>query len=101
MTNKYAKLFLLLHAVLLTWAALFFVSLFYIHDGGKTAGTLAIGNLAFLLVNIPLSAVCIILAAKKRFTKPCSVPIVIMSILNAAVGINAWAFLIMLMEEYS
>lgn len=101
MKKKHANLILILHAVLLIWAVLFVASLFLILDGGQTASFLAIGNFAFLLFNIPFSVTTIILSIKKRFTKLYAIPIVAMSILNTAMGINAWAFLILLLEEAS
>lgn len=85
-----------LHAVLLLWAALFAWSLFFIHDGGKTAGTLAVGNFAFIFLNIPLALRSFVLAAKGRFSQKFTIPIIVMSILNTAMGVNAWAFLILL-----
>ena len=99
MKNKYAILIVILHTVLLTWAVLFTVTLFFIHDGGIRARIFAIGNISFLFFNIPFSITSIILSIKKHFTKLYAVPIVTMSILNTAMGINAWVFLILLMGE--
>ena len=101
MKNKQAKRIVILHTVLLTWAVLFAVSLFLLHDGGTTASFLAIGNVVFLLFNIPFSVTSIILSIRKRFAKLYTIPIMTMSILNTAMGINAWAFLILLLEEGS
>lgn len=101
MKNKQANLIVILHAVLLTWAVLFAVGVLFIHDGGKTAGSFAMGNVLFLLFNIPFSVTSIILSIKKRFTRLYAIPIITMSILNTAMGINAWAFLILLLEEAS
>lgn len=101
MERQKMKRIVLIHGILLIWAVLFAACLFYFRDGSNTAGILAVGNIAFLLFNIPFSAASIISAARKRICRPYLTPIVIMSILNAFMGLNAWAFLILLMVESS
>lgn len=89
---------LYVHRVLFFWFVLFVISL-SIPDGGITAGVLAIGNPLFLLINIPLAVLSFVLKAKNRFSTDCERPIVVLSTVNAIVGILAWIFVILLLQS--
>ena len=84
------------HGALLLWATLFVLSLF-MSDGGKTASRLALGNLLFLFVNIPLSIMCLIFSRKNRFDAHYKVPAIVLSMINMFVGIAAWIFVALLL----
>ena len=81
------------HVVLFVWASLFCISLAI--NNGPLAGLFAVGNIAFLLVNIPLGVFSLISVVKKRVGKHISVALTILSILNILYGIAAWCFSIM------
>ena len=84
------------HVILFVWASLFCIS--FASDNGSFASLLAIGNIAFLLVNIPLGIFSIICVGKKRVGKHFSVALTILSILNILYGIAAWYFLGLLLK---
>lgn len=98
MRSKKWNILVYLHASLLLWAMLFVNSL-HIPDGGKTAGVLSVGNILFLLVNIPLAIFSFVLNAKGFFSKAYRGPIVVLSIMNAIIGIIAWLFIILLLQK--
>ncbi len=100
MKNRKWNMLVYVHGILLLWALLFIGSL-TLHDGGRTAGVLAPGNALFLFVNIPLAVFSFVLKRKKCFDKSYETPIVVLSRLNAMVGIAAWIFLAMLIHEFS
>ncbi|MGN0999290.1 MAG: hypothetical protein ACI4PO_07045, partial [Faecousia sp.] len=50
-------------------------------------------------INIPLVVLSFVLKAKDRFGTGYESPIVVLSILNAIVGILAWIFVILLMQS--
>ena len=85
-----------LHVVLFVWASLFCISLAI--NNGSLAGLFAVGNIAFILVNIPLGIFSIICVVKKRVVKRISVALTILSILNILYGIAAWCFLVLLFK---
>ena len=89
---------LILHILIILWAVLFVFSLFYSTDGGRMAGMLAPGNFAGLFISIPLAIISLIARAKKRFSENCSIPIVVLSIVNICVGVADWIFFVMIMR---
>lgn len=97
MKNNSWNIFVYAHIGLLLWAFLFIVSLF-IPDGGKAAGVLAVGNILFLFVNIPLSIFSLLFKVKDRVSIEYETPVVMLSILNIIVGIIAWFFVLFLMQ---
>ena len=87
-----------IHSILLLWIISFVASL-SLGDGGKTAGTLAIGNALFLFVNIPLSIFSLVLCKKDRFSKCYKTPAVGLSVVNMLVSIAFWIFVLLLMQK--
>ena len=83
------------HGTLCLWFLLFAGSLF-IRDGGQIASVLAIGNVLFLLANIPLGIFS--LMEKDRFSLKCRKPAVILSIINLVIGVAIWVFVILLLQ---
>ena len=98
MKSKNWNFLLYIHGALLLWFVLFIISLL-IPDGSKATSILAVGNVFFLLANIPLAVLSFILNAKDRFSIACKTPIVVLSILNIIVGILMWLFVVMLMQK--
>ena len=98
MKNSKWNIIVYVHAALLLWALLFVGSLL-IPDGGKTASVLAIGNVLFLFVNIPLSAVSFLLKAKDCHSIKYEKTIVVLSILNTITGIIAWLSVVLLIQS--
>lgn len=98
MKNMKRNILFYVHAILLLWAIMFVGSLF-ISDGGKIAGTLAIGNALFLFVNIPLSVASFVLKAKNFFGQKYAGVMAVLSILNTVVGVAAWVFAVVLMQS--
>lgn len=86
------------HAVLLLWAMMFICCLF-VPGGGSIASILAIGNIFFLFINIPLAIFSFILKAKDRFSIDFEGPIAVLSVLNSIIGAIAWALFILLMQS--
>ncbi len=78
------------HVVLFAWASLFCISLAC--NNGPLSDLLSIGNIVFLLVNIPLGVFSLICGIKKHVGKRISVALMILSILNILYGIAAWFF---------
>ena len=95
MKTKHLDFLVYVHGALCLWFVLFAGSLF-IRDGGKIAGALAIGNVLFLLANIPLGIFSLIV--KNRFSTNYRMPIVILSIINMVISVAVWIFLIMLLQ---
>ena len=89
------KTILYLNGFLLAWALLFLGSI-CLDGSGKIAGLLAVGNILFLFANIPLAIVCLFLKKKGCFGKRYGIPAVVLSLLNMAVGIAAWLFVVAL-----
>lgn len=85
------------HGALCLWFLLFAGSLF-IRDGGQIASVLAIGNVLFLLANIPLGILSLIWTAKDRFSPRFKVPVAILSVLNILVSVAVWIFAVMLLQ---
>ena len=86
------------HAVLLLWAVAFICCL-VVPGGGSVASVLAIGNIFFLFVNIPLAIFSFILKAKDRFGIDYEGPIAVLSVLNSIIGAIAWTLFILLMQS--
>ena len=97
--NKNWNILVYLHAALLLWALLF-LSAAFVLDDGKFAGVLAIGNALFLFINIPFALFSLALKRKGYFTQQYSIPVVILSILNIAVGIVAWYYFVQLLLKF-
>lgn len=97
MKTKKLDFLVYVHGALLLWFALFAGSLF-LQDGGKTAGVLVIGNVLFLLANIPLGILSLIWTAKDRFSPRFKVPVATLSVLNILVSIAVWIFLMILLQ---
>ena len=85
------------HGALCLWFLLFAGSLF-IRDGGQIASVLAIGNVLFLLANIPLGILSLIWTANDRFSPRFRVPVAILSVLNILVSVAVWIFAVMLLQ---
>ncbi len=98
MSQKKWDWLLILHILIILWAILFVFSLFYSTDGGRMAGMLVPGNFAGLFISIPLAIISFIARVKKRFSENCSIPIVVLSIMNICVGIADWIFFVMIMR---
>lgn len=97
MKTKKLDFLVYVHGALLLWFALFAGSLF-LQDGGNTASVLAIGNVLFLLANIPLGILSLIWTAKDRFSPRFKVPVAILSVLNILVSVAVWIFAVMLLQ---
>lgn len=98
MQNKKEQILMYLHSVLLFWFLLF-VGSFFLPDGGKAAGVLAMGNAVFLFANIPFSLVTLVLKAKGQFSGKYNRAVAILSVLNICVGIAAWLFVAALLRK--
>lgn len=84
------------HAALLLWAVLFICGLLVF---SKTNFVFAFGNFFFLFVNIPLAILSFVLMSKDYIDIKYKVPTAVLSVLNIIVGISAWYFVILLIQE--
>lgn len=82
-----------IHMLLTVWALLFACSLF-LADSGTSADILAVGNIVFLFLDIPLSVWTLILRKKGRIRKSSSAIAAVLAVTNTVIGIGAWYFLI-------
>ena len=98
MKNMKWNFLVYVHAVLLLWAVVFICCLI-VSGGGNIVSVLAIGNLFFLFVNIPLAIFSFILKARDRFSIDYEGPIAVLSVLNSIVGAIAWTLIILLMQS--
>ena len=95
--NKW-DMILYVNGFLLVWALLLLGSV-CLDSSGKITGRLAVGNILFLFVNIPLAVWSLYLKKKGRFSKQYGVPVAVLSVLNLAVGIAAWLFVVALLQK--
>lgn len=98
MKNRKWDFLVYVHAVLLLWAVIFICCLF-VPGGGRIASMLAIGNIFFLFVNIPLAIFSFILKSKDRFDIDYKRPVTVLSVLNSIIGAIAWALFILFMQS--
>ena len=83
-------------SVLCLWAFLF-IFVLIIH--AERFYLLAVGQVFFLLLNIPLGIVSFARIIIKRIDKTLRLPLAVVSVMNILVGIADWTFIIMLMQK--
>lgn len=83
-------------SVLCLWALLFIFVLF-IH--AERFYLLAVGQVFFLLHNIPLGFVSLVRIIIKRVDKSLMLPLAVVSVMNILVGIADWTFVIMFLQK--
>ena len=97
MKDRKWNILVYVHSVLFLWALLFICSLI-VPGSGSISKVLAIGNIFFLFLNIPLSIFSFARKAKGQFDLRYEGIAVALSILNIIVGIAAWFFTILLIQ---
>ena len=86
-----------IHILLLMLAVL--LAILYVSGGLRGSLLLDMETaiyIVLLAVNIPLSVVCLILAAKKRFSKGITVWIVTLSVVNILISLLVWAAVLLI-----
>ena len=91
-----------IHILLLMLAVL--LAILYVSGGLRGSLLLDLETaiyIVLLAVNIPLSVVCLIMAAKKRFSKKVTGWIVALSILNILVSLLLWAVTLLILGMFA
>ena len=83
-------------SVLCLWAFLF-IFVLIIH--AEWLYLLAVGQVFFLLLNIPLGIVSLVRIIIKRIDKTLRLPLAVVSVINILVGIADWTFVIMVLQK--
>lgn len=86
----------ILSSILFLWAFLFIFGLF-IH--AQILYFLAVGQVFFLLLNIPLGIVSLVRILKKRIDDRLRWPFAVISVMNILIGLADWTFLVLLVHK--
>lgn len=86
----------ILSSILFLWAFLFIFGLF-IH--AQILYFLAVGQVFFLLLNIPLGIVSLVWILKKRIDDRLRRPLAVISVMNILIGLADWTFLVLLAHK--
>ena len=86
----------ILSSILFLWAFLFIFGLF-IH--AQILYFLAVGQVFFLLLNIPLGIVSLVRILKKRIDDRLRWPLAVLSVMNILIGLADWTFLVLLVHK--
>lgn len=86
----------ILSSILFLWAFLFIFGLF-IH--AQILYFLAVGQVFFLLLNIPLGIVSLVRILKKRIDDRLRRPLAVISVMNILIGLADWTFLVLLAHK--